>query len=299
MTRREIKLRGKEIMKTKWGIILLTMLLVSLGTTAAGVLAIGIGSLIVMGPLLLGEFYIFEDVRNGKEGDWKDIIKGFKLNFGESLLAKLLIEIVTIIPTIVAIFFVISTVFSVISSIVMSSFGSMYMGYGDGFGAVSVFAIGGFFKFIVLTAITIVAIYFRIAFVETFYILMREPGITAVEAIKKSRAIMKGHIGQYVMFILSFIGWFLLGAISFGIAYIWVLPYYEMSKIILLADIYENKLGIKTENSIDDLRKCEDDSNNIKNDVSEVEAVPKYCGECGTPIVDGAGFCVNCGKPLQ
>lgn len=264
MTRESIKQHAKEIMNSKWGIILLVLLLVLTGTTFAGGLTIGVGSLVVMGPLILGKFYILEDVRNGKNGDWKDIIKGFKIGFADSVLANLLIDVVTVIPIIIGFFFLITIVFSPLMIVAV-----------------------------------IISIYFYAAFAETFYILMREPEMNAVEAMKKSRAMMKGHIWQYVMFILSFIGWFLLGAISFGIAYIWVLPYYEMSKMILLADIYENKLGIRTENNTNDLRECEDDSNNIKNAVYEGEAVPKYCGECGTPIVEGAGFCVNCGKPLQ
>ena len=71
MTRESIKQHAKEIMNSKWGIILLVLLLVLTGTTFAGGLTIGVGSLVVMGPLILGKFYILEDVRNGKNGDWK------------------------------------------------------------------------------------------------------------------------------------------------------------------------------------------------------------------------------------
>ena len=53
-----------------------------------------------------------------------------------------------------------------------------------------------------------------------------------LELIDKSKKMMDGHKWEYFVFNLSFIGWFLLCGITFGIASIWVIPYYTTAKIM-------------------------------------------------------------------
>lgn len=57
------------------------------------------------------------------------------------------------------------------------------------------------------------------------YILAENPEIGALEAINRSKAMMDGHKMERFVLDLSFIGWHLLGAVTFGIAYVWVIPY--------------------------------------------------------------------------
>lgn len=59
-----------------------------------------------------------------------------------------------------------------------------------------------------------------------YYILLDNPEYTASEAIKKSREMMKGHKLDLFILCLSFIGWFILGVFTLGIAYFWIYPYY-------------------------------------------------------------------------
>ena len=49
------------------------------------------------------------------------------------------------------------------------------------------------------------------------YILIDEPDLTPMEAIKKSCAMMKGNKWKTFVLDLSFIGWYLLSAITFGL----------------------------------------------------------------------------------
>ena len=57
------------------------------------------------------------------------------------------------------------------------------------------------------------------------FILAENPGIGAREAINRSKAMMDGHKMELFVLNLSFIGWYLLCGITFGIAAIWVIPY--------------------------------------------------------------------------
>ncbi|MBO5941152.1 MAG: DUF975 family protein [Kiritimatiellae bacterium] len=60
----------------------------------------------------------------------------------------------------------------------------------------------------------------------TFYILAENKGMPVLEAITLSRKMMDGHKMDLFLLGLSFIGWFTLVAITFGIAGIWVYPYF-------------------------------------------------------------------------
>ena len=63
----------------------------------------------------------------------------------------------------------------------------------------------------------------------TPYILEEHPELSANEAIDRSRAMMKGHKFDLFWLILSFIGWMILCLFTFGIGYLWLVPYMETS----------------------------------------------------------------------
>ena len=64
-----------------------------------------------------------------------------------------------------------------------------------------------------------------ISYSQTDYILKDYPELKYNAAIELSMAMMKGHKFDYFCLILSFIGWFLLGILTLGIALLWVTPY--------------------------------------------------------------------------
>lgn len=49
------------------------------------------------------------------------------------------------------------------------------------------------------------------------YLLAEDPSLGPIDAIRISWRLMKGRKGDYFLFVLSFIGWILLGVITFGI----------------------------------------------------------------------------------
>ena len=57
------------------------------------------------------------------------------------------------------------------------------------------------------------------------YIMAENPEISALDAITKSKQMMKGHKFELFVLDLSFILWYLLVAITLGIASIYVMPY--------------------------------------------------------------------------
>lgn len=76
------------------------------------------------------------------------------------------------------------------------------------------------------------------SYAMTEYLMAREKDLTAMEAIQKSRMLMKGNKMRLFLLNLSFIGWIFLTIVTFGIAAIYVVPYMNTAKTEFFNDIY-------------------------------------------------------------
>ncbi len=81
------------------------------------------------------------------------------------------------------------------------------------------------------------ALYVMIELSMVFYLYLDYPGYSARELIDASRQIMRGHRGSYLYIILSFLPLELLGILSFGIAYLFIIPYIRMTFTEFYMDI--------------------------------------------------------------
>lgn len=61
-----------------------------------------------------------------------------------------------------------------------------------------------------------------------------------LEALKLSISLVKGRFWQVIIFSLSFILWYLLGIVTFGIAMLWIMPYMTVSFCNYYFDIDRN-----------------------------------------------------------
>ncbi len=78
------------------------------------------------------------------------------------------------------------------------------------------------------------------------YLIMSEnPDVGPMEAINRSKILMAGHKSEFFSFVISFIGWFFLSLITIGVGFLFLIPYYNASKIYF----YKSLIG----DSIDDL----------------------------------------------
>lgn len=64
-----------------------------------------------------------------------------------------------------------------------------------------------------------------LSYSQAMYIVAENPEVDAMEAINRSKKMMDGHKMDLFVLQLSFIGWALLGMLTFGILYIWLIPY--------------------------------------------------------------------------
>ena len=61
------------------------------------------------------------------------------------------------------------------------------------------------------------------------YIIADDPGIKPWDALKKSEVMLEGHKMRLFILLVSFFWWYLLGMLTLGIAFIYVIPYVALS----------------------------------------------------------------------
>lgn len=68
------------------------------------------------------------------------------------------------------------------------------------------------------------------SYAMTNYILIDNPDYSVDQAITESRRMMDGHKFDLFLLMLSFIGWYILAALTLGIGLIWLNPYIEATR---------------------------------------------------------------------
>jgi len=75
------------------------------------------------------------------------------------------------------------------------------------------------------------------SYAMTPYIMAEDLEIGADEAITRSKEMMNGHKGELFYLYFSFIGWWLLCALTFGIGSLWLSPYMSAAEANFYRDI--------------------------------------------------------------
>ncbi len=90
---------------------------------------------------------------------------------------------------------------------------------------------------------------------QTMFILADEPDIKAMDALKKSWAMMDGYKMDYFVLALRFIPWAILCLFTLGIGYLWLMPYYQVTMAKFYDTIRFENDGDLAEDGYDDISK--------------------------------------------
>ena len=64
-----------------------------------------------------------------------------------------------------------------------------------------------------------------LAYSQAYFLMLDDPDLSAVDALNKSKELMRGRKWELFVLYCSFIGWALLGVLTLGILYLWLDPY--------------------------------------------------------------------------
>lgn len=89
--------------------------------------------------------------------------------------------------------------------------------------------------------LVIPGIIFSYSFSMAFYIINDHPEMSAIEALRESNRLMKGHKMEYFFLQMSFIGWIIVGILSLGLGLFWVCAYMNTANAIFYNQLIEKK----------------------------------------------------------
>lgn len=72
-----------------------------------------------------------------------------------------------------------------------------------------------------------------------WYILCDDPTLSPMEALRRSKAMMRGHRWRYFCLLCRFLGWGLLCIFTLGVGYLWLLPYVGTSVAVFYNNLKE------------------------------------------------------------
>ena len=85
-----------------------------------------------------------------------------------------------------------------------------------------------------------VVIALDIIFSQSLFFMLDYPDYSVTETIRHSVRMMKGNVWRYLYIKISFIPWYLLGALTL-VAFLWVYPYYRATMANLYLDIIKTR----------------------------------------------------------
>ncbi len=96
-----------------------------------------------------------------------------------------------------------------------------------------------FFAFLWALLFVIPGIVKYYSYSMAIYLAIKEPDIKGTDAITKSRKLMDGNKGDLFMLDLSYIGWYFLSILTFGILLLWVIPRHMTARTVFFNEVYQ------------------------------------------------------------
>lgn len=109
--------------------------------------------------------------------------------------------------------------------------------------ALAAYLLQSLFIFLWMLLLIIPGIIAAYSYAMTFYILADDKTIGARDAIAKSKQMMAGNKAKLFFLSFRFFGWILLGMLTLGIGFIWIVPYINVSIAKFYDDLKKNQLA--------------------------------------------------------
>ena len=120
--------------------------------------------------------------------------------------------------------------------------GHAFSGFGKGWSTLWLMALAHLYIFCWTLLFVIPGIRAAFSYALIYLIKADHPDWDADRCIGESKRLMEGNRWRYFCFCLSFLGWWILGVLTCGLAFIFIMPYFNVAK----ASFYEELLDRNT-----------------------------------------------------
>lgn len=225
----ELKMMARNILSGRWGIvisftileILITLALSTIllpfsgSTNALGLVLYLVVSLIISminGLFTAGSSYFFLNICRGREYSIANLFAAFRMHPDRFLIVSLILGLCGLVAQLPSFLFLFTeAAANIYTASMVSSLGTI--------------------------AASLVAILLSLFFMASTWLMLDFPEMGAIQSMKISAKLMRGNKGRYFYLILSFLGWYMLGMLSCGLGYLWIMPYERMTITYFYTDI--------------------------------------------------------------
>jgi uncharacterized membrane protein len=213
----QLKNSAKSALQGKWGAAALATLVMWLIIGAAS--SIAFLSLVISGPMCLGFALYLREIKNGNQPKMETLFAGFSSSFMNSMVAGIMISLIVGLG--VMLLFIPFVIFLI------------------PYGTILLFKIA---FLIAIFLLIIPVIILSLPFAMTFFIIADDKNISGLDALKRSWTMMRGHKCRLFGLAMRFFGWLLLGLVTFGIAWLWAAPYFELAFLNFYDDLKDKTI---------------------------------------------------------
>lgn len=231
MTATDTRKKAREALAGKWGkgalITLVFSIFSSILSTVSGKLEqgsaisfiISLAIAIIEIPISYGLIISFIKLKRGEEVGYFDFFKDGFNNFGRAwgIIGN------TILKMIVPVILIIVSIIIMGATIGFSSVGVLAEGSSSSLPALAIVGI------IIYIASLVYAFVRGLLYSISNYIAYDNPDMSTKDAVEESAKLMNGKRGSFFVLELSFIGWAILAAFTFGIGAFWLIPYIQVA----------------------------------------------------------------------
>jgi uncharacterized membrane protein len=118
-----------------------------------------------------------------------------------------------------------------------TDFAQIFDGFSVFSSALVAWVLCSIFVFLWSLLLVVPGIIAALSYSMTYFIIVDNPGIDGLEALRKSKEMMRGNKGKLFCFACRFIGWSFLCLLTLGIGFLWLAPYWMTSKAAFYQDL--------------------------------------------------------------
>lgn len=122
--------------------------------------------------------------------------------------------------------------------------GQLFSGFQEFGRTLGAYLLMGLFVMLWLLLFIIPGIVMSYAYAMTYFVMADDSKIGPLEAIRRSKEMMRGHKWKLFCLYCRFIGWSLLALLTCGVGYLWLIPYMQTAMAHFYEDVRPRTTGV-------------------------------------------------------
>ena len=169
--------------------------------------------------LQVGQCSFYLNIACNQKYQFFDLFTGFKVHPDKTIITQFVIQLLTILPFIPAIIMMVIVAYT-------NNMGTLFL-----------------ITCLLVIIGAAVSWWIRLKYSQVYYLRLDFPNYSSLELLKMSWKLMKGNCGRLFYIQISFLPLLLAGLLSFGIGFLFILPYRHMTYTLFYLDLIQSNIN--------------------------------------------------------